>query len=122
MEEFQQAVRTCFHKYADITGRASRPEFWWFFLLQVAVCVVANMVHGLVSVVAMLALLVPGIAVGVRRLHDTGKSGWFMLLGLIPVLGLVLLYFMALPGQPQDNEYGPAPVAPGGAELAPGQQ
>ena len=122
MEEFQQAVKTCFNKYAVFTGRAGRPEFWWFFLLQVAVYVVASMVHGLIYVVAMLALLVPAIAVGARRLHDTGKSGWFMLLGLIPVVGLVLLYFMALPGQPQDNEYGPAPVGPGGGELAPGQQ
>ncbi|HZY19728.1 MAG TPA: DUF805 domain-containing protein [Ramlibacter sp.] len=121
MDEFQQAAKTCFRKYTDFTGRAARPEFWWFFLLQLAVYIVASMVHGLVYLVAVLALLLPAIAVGVRRLHDTGKSGWFMLIGLIPLVGLILLYFFAQPSQQGDNAWGSAPTGPAG-ELAPGQQ
>src|SRR3954469_23834779 len=120
MDEIQQAVKTCFNKYTGFSGRAARPEFWWFFLFQVIVLVVTGALHGLLYGVAALALLLPGLAVGVRRLHDTGKSGWFMLLGLIPVVGLILLYFMAQPGQAQDNEYGAAPAG-AAPELAPGQ-
>jgi uncharacterized membrane protein YhaH (DUF805 family) len=122
MEEFQNAVKTCFNKYADFSGRAARPEFWWFFLLQLGVYVVASMVHGLLYIVAVLALLVPSLAVGARRMHDTGKSGWILLLGLIPIVGLILLYFAAQPGEPQDNAYGPAPVPGGQPALSPGQQ
>ena len=122
MEDFQKAVKTCFTKYADFSGRAGRPEFWWFFLFQVGVYFVASMVHGLLYLLAFLALLLPGIAVGVRRMHDIGKSGWWLLLGLIPIVGLVLLYFAAQPSQAGSNAYGPSPQDAGGTELAPGQQ
>lgn len=123
MEELQQAVKTCFNKYADFTGRAARPEFWWFFVFQLVVYVVTGWVHGLVELLAVLALVVPALAVAARRMHDTGKSGWILLLGLIPVIGgLVLLFFAAQPGQPQDNTYGPVPSGGGQAALAPGQQ
>jgi uncharacterized membrane protein YhaH (DUF805 family) len=116
MDDFQKSIKTCLAKYTDFSGRADRPEFWWFFLFQVLVYVVASMVHGFVYVVAVLALLLPSLAVGARRMHDTGKSGWILLLGLIPIVGLVLLYFAAQPGQPGANQYG-EPVAPpvGGA-------
>lgn len=123
MEEFQKAVKTCFAKFADFNGRAARPEFWWFFLFQVGVYLVTSMVHGLVYLLAVLALLVPSLAVGARRMHDIGKSGWFLLLALIPIVGLILLYFAAQPSTPGDNAYGPAPSGgSGGGELAPGQQ
>ncbi|WP_427913870.1 DUF805 domain-containing protein [Ramlibacter sp. MMS24-I3-19] len=123
MEEFQHAVKTCFNKYADFSGRAARPEFWWFFAFQFAVYVVTSFVHGLIELVAFLALVVPGLAVGARRMHDTGKSGWILLLALIPVVGgLVLLFFAAQPGEPHDNAYGPVPTGGGQPALAPGQQ
>ena len=123
MEELQQAVKTCFNKYADFTGRAARPEFWWFFVFQLVVYVVTGWVHGLVELLAVLALVVPALAVAARRMHDTGKSGWILLLGLIPVIGgLVLLFFAAQPGEPQDNAYGPVPSGGGQPALAPGQQ
>ena len=123
MEEIQHAVKTCFNKYADFNGRAARPEFWWFFAIQVAVNVVTGFVHGLIELVAFLALVVPALAVGARRMHDTGKSGWILLLALIPIVGgLVLLFFAAQPGEPQDNAYGPAPAGGGQSALAPGQQ
>ena len=123
MEDFQNAVKTCFNKFADFNGRAARPEFWWFFLFQVGVYLVASMIHGFVYLLAVLALLVPSLAVGARRMHDTGKSGWILLLALIPVVGLILLYFAAQPGTSGDNAYGPAPAGGlGGGALAPGQQ
>lgn len=109
MEEFQQAVKTCFNKYADFNGRAARPEFWWFFAFQLAVYVVTSFVHGLIELVAFVALVVPALAVAARRMHDTGKSGWFLLLGLIPLLGfLVLVYFWVQPSAPA-NQWGAGP-------------
>jgi uncharacterized membrane protein YhaH (DUF805 family) len=118
--DLQAAVRTCLQKYADFGGRASRPEFWWFFAFQFGVYVVTGLLAGWLNLVVMLGLALPAIAVGVRRLHDTGKSGWLMLIGLIPLLGgLVLLYFAAQPGQPSANAYGnPAPSIHGPQEAA----
>lgn len=109
---FQEAVKVCLtQKYVAFEGRATRPEFWWFFLFQLIVIVVASAIHGILYYVAMLGLLLPAIGVGMRRLHDTGKSGWWMLLGLIPLVGLVLLYFFAQPGNEGANAYGDAPKA-----------
>ncbi|HKA41408.1 MAG TPA: DUF805 domain-containing protein [Burkholderiales bacterium] len=111
--DITEAVKICLtQKYMDFNGRAGRPEFWWFFLFQVVVYIVAGAVHKLIYVLAVLGLLLPGLGVGVRRLHDTGKSGWWIFLGLIPLIGLVLLYFMAQPGTEGANEYG-NPPAPG---------
>ena len=75
--DFVQAVKTCLSKYADFKGRAGRPEFWWFVLLQVAVSFVLGMVSQSLQGLAALLLLLPAIAVGTRRLHDIGKSGCF---------------------------------------------
>ncbi|TFZ04034.1 DUF805 domain-containing protein [Ramlibacter humi] len=120
MEDFQQAVKTCFSKYADFSGRAGRPEFWWFFLFQLVVCLVTGMINDWVSIIAALALLVPSLAAGARRLHDTGKTAWLLLIGLIPIIGLVILWFLAQPSQAGDNQYGPAATPTG--DLVPGQQ
>ena len=104
---FQQAVQTCFRKYVDFSGRATRPEYWWFILAYVILAFVAGYLGKFVYIVVVLAFLLPLLAVGARRLHDIGKSGWFLLLGLIPVIGgLVLLYFMVQPSQPESNAYG----------------
>ncbi|KQT14065.1 DUF805 domain-containing protein [Ramlibacter sp. Leaf400] len=122
MEDFKKAVKACLNKYADFNGRAARPEFWWFFLFQIGVYVVASMIHSLVYLLAVAGLLLPSVAVGIRRMHDIGKSGWWLLLGLVPVVGLVLLYFAAQPGQPGSNEYGAQPAEGEGTALAPGAQ
>ncbi|RYF48008.1 MAG: DUF805 domain-containing protein [Comamonadaceae bacterium] len=112
IEDLQAAVRTCLQKYADFDGRASRPEFWWFFVFQLGVYVVVSFLGSWLYFLAMLGLALPAIGVGVRRLHDIGKSGWLMLIALIPLFGgLVLLYFAAQPGQPSANAYG-NPAAP----------
>jgi uncharacterized membrane protein YhaH (DUF805 family) len=124
MDDFQAAIKTCLRKYADFSGRAARPEFWWFFLFQVIVMVVTGMVSEVLNGLAALALLLPGLAVGARRLHDIGKSAWFLLVGLIPFVGwLVMLYWFVQPSAGA-NEYGPPAgiVAANAPTIAPGQQ
>jgi uncharacterized membrane protein YhaH (DUF805 family) len=103
-------------KYAVFEGRAARPEYWWFFLFLVIVyCVAAALDslifgHPLVFIsLAVLALFLPHLGVAVRRLHDSNRSGWWMLLSLVPFGGLVVLVFMLLPGTPGENRFGPDP-------------
>jgi uncharacterized membrane protein YhaH (DUF805 family) len=91
---FQEAVRVCFAKYFDFEGEASRPEFWWFVLfigvVNLALAVVSNKLNGVFS----LAVLLPFLAVTVRRLHDTNRSGWWLLIWFLPLVGLVILAFL----------------------------
>ncbi len=88
---FAESVRTCFSKYVDFNGVASRSEFWWFILFAFIVAVVLSLVSATLANVAALGLLLPQLAVGARRLHDTGKSGWWQLLLLLPAIGLIVL-------------------------------
>ena len=124
MEEIQKSVRTCLTKYADFNGRAARPEFWWFVLAQFVVGLILNMILPLLGGLFSLAMLVPSLAAGSRRLHDIGKSGWLQLLGLIPIVGwVILIYWAAQPGDPAANQYGSPPdTAPMVPVVAPGQQ
>ncbi len=124
MDDLQKAVKTCLTKYADFNGRAARPELWWFVLAQFVVAIVLNTIVPVLGGLFSLAVLLPSLAAGARRLHDIGKSGWFQLLGLIPVLGWILLIYWAVqPGDPGANQYGPPPAdAPMRTEVAPGQQ
>jgi len=109
---FQQAVQTCFRKYVDFSGRASRPEYWWFVLAYVILAFVTGFIHDYLYLLVVLIFLLPLLSAGARRLHDMGKSGWWLLIGLIPVVGgLVLLYFTVQPSQPDSNEYGAPPQA-----------
>jgi uncharacterized membrane protein YhaH (DUF805 family) len=100
---FTESISTVFKKYATFTGTASRSEFWWFCLF----CVVVSMlltVSDTLRAIFGLATLVPSIAVACRRLHDTDRSGWWQLLGLIPVIGwIVLLVFYVQESRP--NRY-----------------
>ena len=89
---FGQAISTCFAKYATFSGRASRAEFWWFFLFQILVSIVASMLGDVVAGLVSLALLLPALAVGARRLHDIGRSGWWQLI-MLTVIGLLLLIY-----------------------------
>lgn len=113
MMTFGSAVSTCLQrKYVDFSGRASRSEFWWFALFQIVVLVVASMIHEAVYGIAALALLLPALAVGARRLHDVGRSGWWLVLYFVPFVGfLVLLYWNVQPSQPQANAFGEPPLA-----------
>lgn len=119
---FSQAVTVCLRKYIDFSGRAGRPEFWWFFLFQFIVMVVTGMMSNVLNGIAGLALLLPGLAVGARRLHDIDKSGWFLLLGLIPIIGWLFLLYWALQPSGPANAYGPAEAAPDVPTVMPGQQ
>ena len=109
-------------KYADFSGRASRPEFWWFVLANVilsAVCSIIESIIGLrglifglfgpLTAVVAIALLSPSLTVAARRLHDTGRSGLWLLLGLIPFAGLAIVYFQTLEGEFGQNAYGAPP-------------
>ena len=109
--DFQTAVKTCFNKYADFSGRAARSEFWWFALFTFAVSLVLNFIWEPLGGLWGLAVLLPSVAVGVRRLHDRGMTGWWYLLILIPFLGaLVLLFFFVQKGDDGPNEYGADPL------------
>lgn len=119
---FGDAIKTCFSKYAEFKGRASRAEYWWFFLSYVIVYAVtyflmsANDAFSILFYIAVLAYFLPLLAAGVRRLHDTGRSGWWYLIVLVPFVGwIILLVLLAGEGQPTPNEYGPPPGLAGGA-------
>jgi uncharacterized membrane protein YhaH (DUF805 family) len=118
---FQDAVRVCLGRYADFGGRARRSEYWWFIVFTAVVTTIASVVdaivgtqfgnnYGLFQLLAALALLLPGLAVGARRLHDVGRSGWMLLILIIPVIGaliLVVAYFIR--DSEPDNTNGPSP-------------
>ena len=92
---FQESVRTCFTKYADFSGKATRPEFWWYVLFIFLVSFILAFVSPLLGGIFSLATLIPSIAVTTRRLHDTNRSGWWQLIGLVPIVGfIVLLVFL----------------------------
>lgn len=101
--------------YADFEGRARRTEYWMFFLVNVIIAVVIGIIAAAVhfetlSTLYSLAVLVPGIAVGVRRLHDTGRTGWWLLISLLPLIGWIwIIILLATNGDQGSNQYGPDP-------------
>lgn len=120
--DFMTAVRTSLSKYVDFSGRARRSEFWYFVLFSFLVQVVASILDsiigtdydtasgGLISTVASLGLLLPSIAVSARRLHDIGRSGWWQLIGIIPIIGWILvIVWYCTDTRPGENQYGPDP-------------
>ncbi len=118
---FVESIQTVFQKYAVFEGRARRSEYWWFYLAYAIVNAVLSGLSQALSGSGMgtavsvlsgiigLACLVPTIAVTTRRLHDTGKSGWWQLLYLTCIGSIVILIFCALDSQPGDNQYGQNP-------------
>lgn len=130
-------------RYFDFSGRSRRKEYWMFFLLTIIVGIVAGIIdsmlgfgtassvttdsgvsasfssRGPVAAITSLALLIPSIAVAIRRLHDTDRSGWWLLLVLIPIIGwIVLLVFYCTDGTRGTNRFGPDPKDPGGSANA----
>ena len=112
---FSAAVSTCMRKYATFSGRAPRSEFWWFQLFQLIVIgCLAAVVEPLVPV-AQLVLILPGLAVSCRRLHDTGRTGWWLLLLFVPLVGwIILLVFMLESSKAEGDKYDP----PGGGDVS----
>ncbi len=112
MEWYLKVLR----QYADFNGRARRKEFWMFVLFNLIFAIVANVLDYMFGTdyifggIYGLAMLIPGLAVSVRRLHDVGKSGWMLLVGLIPVIGGIwLLVLSVMDSQPGTNQYGDNP-------------
>lgn len=102
---FGESISTCFSRYADFTGRASRSEYWWWTLFVVLATIAANIINDKVSALFSLATLLPSFAVGARRLHDVDRSGWFQLLYLIPVIGWVIVIYWAAQEGKEPNRF-----------------
>jgi len=117
-------------RYAEFSGRSRRKEYWMFVLFYVMVFVVLSILEGItglrgtvgpygpLTALFGLALIVPSIAVGIRRLHDTDRSGWWILIALVPLVGtLILLYFYVLEGTKGPNQYGEDPKGGTNSEV-----
>ena len=105
---FGDAIKICFNKFAEFEGRARRSEFWWWYLFTVLVGWIPY-----IGWLASLVFLIPSLAVGARRLHDTGRSGWLQFLMLVPCIGSIILIIWWCEDSKGDNEYGPSPKYPG---------
>ena len=112
----------CLKQYADFSGRARRKEYWMFTLFNTIFAIVAIIIDNVVGTASpelgygvfyglyALAVFIPGLAVAVRRLHDVGKSGWMILIALIPLIGAIwLLVLMVTDSNPGENQYGQNP-------------
>lgn len=121
---FADAIRTCLGKYATFSGRASRSEYWWFYLFLIILSFVAGILDALlfgydpatgatlpvITLIVGLAMLLPSLAAVVRRLHDTDRSGWWYLLVLTVVGVIVLIVFLVIKGTKGPNRFGPDPL------------
>ena len=133
---FTESVRTCISKFGTFDGRATRSEFWWFYLFAIlvgfigyvpilmltligassndgaisSIFTILTVIFWIAWLIVVIALYIPLLAVGCRRLHDRGQSGWLQLLLLVPCGNIVLLVFWVMEGTPGDNAYGPKPA------------
>ncbi|MDE6352515.1 MAG: DUF805 domain-containing protein [Muribaculaceae bacterium] len=122
--DFVEAIKRALTiNYCNFNGRASRSEYWWFCLFQFIVVVALNIIFGtdtpgtIVKAIVSLAFFLPGLGLAVRRLHDIDKSGWWIFLSLIPVVGtIILIVWYIKPSMPYPNEYGPVPFLNEGFE------
>lgn len=114
--DFMTAVKYCFDNYFSIAGRAQRSQYWWFSLFALITYAIAATLDSMVGypifyMIAALALLAPSICVSIRRMHDKDKSGWWLLISFVPVIGaLYILYLFVTPGTTGDNRFGPDPL------------
>ncbi len=120
MDYFLNAIK---HKYATFSGRARRKEYWMFFLFYVIFNIILSILDGVLGLkghgqynvgvlnsIYGLVLLIPSLAIAVRRLHDTDRSGWWLLIILVPIVGaIVFIVFLCLDSTPGSNKYGPNP-------------
>ena len=109
---FIESIQTCYKKFFDFSGRASKSEYWWFQLYNAVIYVLTFVFQGdLVLLLSILIIvnLIPVYAVGVRRIHDSDKSGWFVLISLIPLIGLYLFVLLLQDGSKGKNRFGAKP-------------
>ena len=117
--DFGESGALFFKNYANFKGRSSRGAYWWWFLISVLLSVALTLIDttifgtrpeefGVLGGLFTLATVIPNIALGVRRLHDTDKSGWWLLLALVPIAGgIILIVMFCQPGARAENSYGP---------------
>lgn len=115
LQESYNHFMTAMKNYVGFSGRTTVREYWMFVLMYMIIYIVLIVIAGLLNLPIIpalfaIALILPSIAACVRRLHDTGKSGWLTLICLIPIVGLVLIYFLIQPSV-EDNQYGPKKIA-----------
>ena len=104
---FLKSIETCFYKYVDFNGRASRSEYWWFVLFFTLCWIIGFVLGPIVEAIIILGLILPAFAVCARRLHDIDKSGWLQLIQIIPLIGgIVLIIWCATEGSKKKNKYG----------------
>jgi uncharacterized membrane protein YhaH (DUF805 family) len=113
---FSRAVRDAFAKYAVFSGRSSRSAYWWWYLFDLLVTAAAYAVSAAIGssviyLLAILGLLLPGLAVLVRRLHDAGHSGWWALIAIVPLIGFIVLLVMTVQPSEGPNQWGAGPDA-----------
>ena len=105
---FGESISTCFSKYTAFDGRASRSEFWWWFLFTFLVSIATGIVSETLSALFSLGVLLPSLAVGAWRLHDTDRSAWFLLLWFVPLIGWIILIVWAIQEGKEPNRYSSA--------------
>jgi uncharacterized membrane protein YhaH (DUF805 family) len=111
---FTEAISDGFSKYVTFSGRSSRSAYWWwtlFALIAVIVGEIVSLIIGtaIIYYLVALALFLPGLAVAIRRLHDIGKSGWWFLIGIIPIIGTIILIIWYVTDSEGPNQYGAGP-------------
>ncbi len=126
--------KVVFDNYANFEGRARRAEYWYFRLVNVIMAVIGTLIivaffaaFGedsfvpfiplIIALLVVMALIIPGLAVSARRLHDTGKSGWLLLIGVINVGAIILIVFYCIEGDKRPNKYGPDPKGGNDVEI-----
>ncbi len=102
---FTESIQICFKKYAEFNGRATRSEFWWWVLFTFLLSTCSQVLSQKLGSIFSLAVFLPSIAVTSRRLHDIGRSGWWQLIGLIPIIGWVIMIFWCVKESSGSNEY-----------------
>ena len=115
---FMEAIKTVLNNYVNFKDRSRRSEFWWWYLATIIGSVICLIVGGVVGAGDLLAnlfsllIFIPGLAVSFRRMHDIGKSAWWLLIAIIPILGwLAIIYFFVQPSE-GPNQYGDGPLKP----------
>ena len=114
---FIDAIKLAFKNYVNFNGRSRRSEYWWFVLFNIIIGIIIIILANLItkyliylSYIYDLIAFLPGLGLVIRRLHDIGKSGWYIFIGFIPIVGIfILLYFFCLDSENQSNEYGESP-------------
>ena len=109
---FIESIQICYKKFFDFSGRASKSEYWWFQLFNIIIYFLSLIFQSdlaLLFSILIIINLIPIYAAGVRRIHDSNKSGWFVLLSLIPIIGLYVLVLLIQDGTKGKNRFGPKP-------------